>query len=277
MRKLLSANLARLWKNKVFWLAMAFMVIGSLAFSYLNYNTSLKYDDRVYYVEDVVFNLFPMLGFVSGIFISLFLGAEFDDKTIRNKIIVGHTRGEVFFADYLTCILAAMLLLAGMLLFSGIAGFVLFREFVMSGLEQIFLLVCCILVTAVCSAIYVAISMNVQNRSTSVVVSMVLILGLTVLASYIDARLIEEEMVYSNVMITMEGVEFGDLVENPAYVGGVTRTVMEFLYDLLPTGQAAQINNMKFERCLRWPWLSALLLAGTTAIGFRLFKKRDIR
>lgn len=277
MRKLLSANFARLLKNKVYWLAMAFMVIGSLAFSYLNYHTSLKFDDRIYYVEDVVFNLFPMLGFVSGIFISLFLGAEFEDKTIRNKLIVGHTRGEVFFANYLTCILGSMLLLAGMLLFSGIAGWIFFKEFVMSGLEQAFLLLCCILVTAVCSAIYVAISMNVQSRSTSVVISMVLILGLTFLASYIEIRLIEEEMVYSNVIITMEGVQLGDMIENPAYVDGLTRTIMEFFYDLLPTGQAAQINNMKFERCLRWPWLSALLLAGTTAIGFHLFKKRDIR
>lgn len=277
MRKILSANFARLWKNKVFWLAMAFMVIGSLAFSYLNYNTSLKFDDRIYYVEDVVFNLFPMLGFVSGIFISLYLGAEFDDKTIRNKLIVGHTRGEVFFANYLTCIVATMLLLIGMMLFSGIAGFIFFREFMMSGLEMAFLLLCCILVTAVCSAIYVAISMNVQSRSTSVVISMVLILGLTFLASFINTRLDEQPMVYSSVQITMDGVQLGDLTENSAYVGGAARTIMELIYDLLPTGQAAQINNMEYERCMRWPWLSAILLAGTTVTGFGFFKKRDVR
>ena len=45
-------------------------------------------------------------------------------------------------------------------------------------------------------------------------------------------------MVYSDVVITVEnGVQFGDLIENPAYIDGMQRTVYELIADILPTGQ----------------------------------------
>lgn len=277
MRKLLSANLTRLWKNKTFLIANLFVFLGSIGFNWLNYRTELKYADTVIYVETTLFNLFPLLGFVCGIFISLFLGTEFDENTIRNKIIVGHTRSEIYFANYLTCIAASLLLLTEMFLFSGTTGWILLGEFGMDLTQLLFLILCCILVTAVCSAIFVALTMNIHSKSGSVVVSMVMMLALTFAASYIYSRLAESRMTYSNVTITMDGVQYGDLIDNPAYVGGKVRTIMEFLYDLLPSGQAAQINNMQFDHCLRWPGLSLLLLVLTTLLGFLPFRKRAIR
>ena len=84
-------------------------------------------------------------------------------------------------------------------------------------------------------------------------------------------------MTYSNVTVTMEGVELGELVPNPAYIGGTTRTVMEFVFDMLPSGQAIQINNMNFDRCLRWPLLSIIMLIVTTSAGYLPFRKSDIQ
>lgn len=92
-----------------------------------------------------------------------------------------------------------------------------------------------------------------------------------------ESALLEAEMTYDNITITMDGVQYGDLIPNPAYVGGTARKVMEFVYDMLPTGQAIQLNNMDFERCLRWPWLSAIVLAVSTVLGYLPFRKRDVK
>ena len=52
---------------------------------------------------------------------------------------------------------------------------------------------------------------------------------------------------------------------------------MELIFDMLPTGQALQLNNMEFERCARWLWMSALMLPIATLAGFLPFRKQDIR
>ena len=45
MRKLLSANFSRLWKEKIFLLAFVFMSVGSACFSWMSYNTAMKNTD----------------------------------------------------------------------------------------------------------------------------------------------------------------------------------------------------------------------------------------
>lgn len=277
MRKLLSANFSRLRKDFVFWIAMLGMTAGSVLFSYLNYQTSLRYTSDPVYVEDVLFNLLPMIAFVCAAFISLHLGTEFDENTIRNKLIVGHTRTEIFFANYLSCMAASLLLHFGILIFSGVTGYFFFKEFMMEWAQLAFLILCCVLCTMVFSAISVGIAMNIHKKALAVVAATLFMLGILYLASYMEGVLLEAEMVYDDVTITMDGVQFGDLVENPAYVGGTARKVMEFIYDMLPTGQAIQLNNMTFDRCLRWPWLSVLMLAVSTILGYLPFRKRDIR
>lgn len=277
MRKLLAANFSRLRKDTVFRLAMLCMTAGSVFFSYMNYQTSLRYDSDPIYVEDVLFNLFPMIAFVCAGFISLYLGTEFDENTIRNKLIVGHTRTEVFFAGYLTCIVASLALLFSILIFSGVTGYIFIKEFMMDWTQLAFLILCCILCTMVFSAICVGFAMNIHKKAISVVATTLFMFGILFAASYMEGALLEAEMVYANVTITMDGVQFGDLIENPAYIGGTAREIMEFLYDMLPTGQAIQLNNMSFDRCLRWPWLSVIMLVLATISGYIPFRKRDIR
>ena len=277
MRKLLSANFSRLRKDLIFWIVMIGTTAGSVFLSYLNYQNSLRYTSDPVYVEDVLFNLFPMIAFVCAAFISLHLGTEFDENTIRNKLIVGHTRTEIYFANYLTCMAASLAFLLTILLFSGVTGYLFFKEFLTDGREVAFLILCCVLCTMVFSAISVGITMSIHKKAISVVAATLFMLGILYLASYMEGALSEAEMVYDGVTITMEGVQFGDLVPNPAYVSGSTRTVMEFLYDLLPTGQAIQLNNMDYERCMRWPWLSVLMLAVSTVLCYLPFRRRDIR
>lgn len=84
-------------------------------------------------------------------------------------------------------------------------------------------------------------------------------------------------MVYESVTMTAEGVQYGDLVPNPDYVGGTARNAMEFVFDLLPSGQVTQINNMSFDRCTRWPILSILSLGLVTLAGWLPFRRKDVR
>ena len=275
MRKLLAASFSRLWKEKIFWFVFLIMSIGSVCFNWIGYN---EINNPQIYVEDMIFCMLPMSGFVFALFISMRLGTEFEEHTIRNKLVVGYNRTQIYFAEYITCMVASIILLGIMLLFATVFGLLLSLEFQSGWMEIVFLLFCCVLIASVFSAMFVSISMNVGAKATSLVVSIVFLFAILLLASFCINALAEEPMAYSNITITVEdGVQFGDLIENPAYVDGTQRTVYELIADILPTGQSIQLNNLEFERAVRWPVFSLIMLVIATVAGYIPFRKRDIR
>ena len=275
MRKLLAASFSRLWKEKIFWFVFLIMSIGSVCFNWIGYN---EINNPQIYVEDMIFCMLPMSGFVFALFISMRLGTEFEEHTIRNKLVVGYNRTQIYFAEYITCMVASIILLGIMLLFATVFGLLLSLELQSGWMEIVFLLFCCVLIASVFSAMFVGISMNVGAKATSLVVSIVFLFAILLLASFCINALAEEPMAYSNITITVEdGVQFGDIIENPAYVDGTQRTVYELIADILPTGQAIQLNNLEFERAVRWPVFSLIMLVIATVVGYIPFRKQDIR
>ena len=275
MRKLITASFSRLWKEKIFWFVFLIMSIGSVCYNWIGYNEATKVQ---IYVEDMIFCMLPMSGFVFALFISMRLGTEFEEHTIRNKFIVGYSRTQVYFAEYITCMAASMILLGIMLLVSTSFGLLLSLEFQSSWHELVLLIFCCVLIASVFSAMFTAISMNVGSKAASLVVSIAFLFAILLVASFCINALAEEPMTYSNIVITAEdGVQFGDLIENSAYIDGTQRTVYELIADILPTGQTIQLNNLEFERAARWPVFSLIMLIIATVAGYLPFRKRDIR
>ena len=275
MRKLITASFSRLWKEKLFWLVFAFMSIGSVCYNWIGYN---GINNPQIYVEDILFCMLPVSSFVFALFISMRLGTEFEDHTIRNKLIVGYSRTQVYFSEYLTCMAASIILLAVMLLCSSLFGLFLSLEFLSDWTDIAFLVFGCVLMALVFSAMFVGICMNVGSKAASLVASIVFLFAILLLASFCINALEEPSMAYTNVIISVEdGVQFGDLVENPAYVDGTQRMIYELIADILPTGQAIQMNNLEFERSARWPVFSLIMLIIATVAGYIPFRKRDIR
>ncbi len=275
MRKLLTASFSRLWKEKIFWFVFLIMSIGTVCYNWIGYN---EINDPQVHVEDMIFCMLPISGFIFALFISMRLGTEFEEHTIRNKLIVGYSRTQVYFAEYITCMVASMILLGIMLLVSTSFGLLLSLEFQSSWHELVLLIFCCVLIASVFSAMFTAISMNIGSKATSLVVSIVLLFAILLMASFCINALAEEPMTYSNIVITVEnGVQFGDLIENPAYVDGTQRTIYELIADILPTGQTIQLNDLEFERVARWPLFSLIMLIIVTVAGYISFRKRDIR
>lgn len=275
MRKLITASFSRLWKEKILWFVFLIMSIGSVCYNWIGYNEATK---AQICVEDMIFCMLPMSSFVFALFISMRLGTEFEEHTIRNKFIVGYSRTQVYFAEYITCMVASMILLGIMLLVSTSFGLLLSLEFQSSWHELVLLIFCCVLIASVFSAMFTAISMNVGSKAASLVVSIVFLFAILLVASFCINALAEEPMTYSNIVITAEdGVQFGDLIENSAYIDGTQRTIYELIADILPTGQTIQLNNLEFERAARWPVFSLIMLIIATVAGYLPFRKRDIR
>ena len=275
MAKLLRANFSRLWKSRVFYVGLAFTVLLNVFLVIDGWHSGkLGYPEPL---EDMLFQNCIIIGFVSAVFVGMFLGTEYSDGTIRNKIAVGHTRTSIYLANLTVCAAASVLLL----LISLAVGFGL-GSFLLDPLGlPIKTLLLYILIgtlnTLAFSSIFTLAAMLSPSKASGAVLCLVLALCLLFAASLVGGMLSEPEMVQGYALNDEGQVVFSDPSPNPRYVSGSKRAVLEVIYDILPTGQAFQLSNNECVHPARLPAFSLLLTLVTTAAGALLFRRRDLK
>ena len=275
MAKLLRANLSRLWKSRIFYIGLAVMLLFNLFLVIDGWHSGRQGYPQP--LEDVLFQDFIIIGFVSSVFVGMFLGTEYSDGTIRNKIAVGHTRVSIYLANLIVCAVASALLLMISLAVGFGLGYFLLDPL---GLPmKVLLLYTCIglLTTVSFASIYTLVAMLSPSKASGAVLCLVLALVLLFATSAVEGALTEPEMVQDFVMSVDGTPSLGDPHPNPRYVTGTKRAVLEVIYDILPTGQAFQISNNECAHPARLPAFSLLLTLVTSAAGALLFRRRDLK
>lgn len=277
MRKLLRADLYRLLRNKIFHLEIIVTLVLSVWIVLANYSTDLQATENRLYLEDVFFNMYQIFGMLLATAVSLLVGNEYSDGTIRNKLVVGHTRWAIYMAQLLTNLVATTLALLVHSISSGLLGYALFGSLQIS-IEQFLTMVACnVLIAWGQTTLYTALSMDISAKAIPSVVAILLSWGMLLCANMVYNQLREPETTYESITITENGVDFGEVVENPAYIDGALRTAYEWVLDLLPEGQLLQIQTGETERMAHWPPLEVVYFVVTTGVGYVCFRKKDIR
>ena len=275
MAKLLRANLSRLWKSRIFYVGLIFMLLLNVFLVLDGWNSGRQgYPEPL---EDMLFQNCIIIGFVCSVFVGMFLGTEYSDGTIRNKIAVGHTRASIYLANLIVCAAAsALLLLISLALGFGLGSFLLDPL----GLPmKVLLLYTCIglLTTVSFASIYTLVAMLSPSKASGAVLCLVLALVLLFATSAVEGTLTEPEMVQDFIMSVDGTPNLGEPHPNPRYVTGTKRAVLEVIYDILPTGQAFQISNNECAHPARLPAFSLLVALVTSAAGALLFRRRDLK
>lgn len=276
MCKLMSANLFRLWRDKIFWITVAAMVIFSLVNILSGCRQAMQATAEFEYtLDDYFFSFLPMVGLFITAFISLFQGTEYSDGTMRNKLIIGHYRIKVYFANFLTNYVASVVvLLVGF--FVGIVGVPILGWLEVETTVVVSYLVVSLLMVGAWSAIFTLISLLTTNKAYGVVFCILLWLGLTFLGSYFYNVLSEPEM-QSGAIVTMEGITIGEPTLNPNYVSGIKRHVYEFLSDFFPSSQAIQMSNLEAVHPIRMMLCSLGITVMATLGGIMVFRRKDLK
>ena len=277
MRKLLSANFSRLWKNKVFWIGMIVMA-GFAAIERVLIYTEIRRGNPQ--TLDVNFYAFTILiGIVLAVFCSLFIGTEYSDGTIRNKITVGHTRISVYLSNLILCSAAGLFMCAAYIVTTLIIGVPL-MGFLQAGImETLLTVICCVVLSVAFSAFFVLISMLCQNKAIVAVISILAAFFLLFMGIHVYSRLNEPE-VYSVYEATINGEgQETDTVENPLFLKGAKRQLYEFFYDFLPGCQSLRLSGMMNnpDPSFRLAGYSLLIVVLTTGCGLVFFQRKDLK
>lgn len=267
MFRLLSANRIRVKNSRLFFVGMA-AVAGYCVFLVLmNYLETMTFlGDSVMPINWFLLAPFSVMSFFCPVFGSIFVGTGYSDGTLRNSLIVGHTRTKIYLANVMTVAEANILIT---LLASGVS---LIMVTLLFGWHMkapgMFLLsyISGLMMLTAFSGFYTLIAMTIDNRTVSTVLSVTAFLG-----GYIITGVIRRLVFcfYNNESVSDV---FSFLSEEK-----VSRPLLEFLYDFLPMGQCLQLTTDTVFHPFRLPLYSFLFTGLTLFCGIGIFGRKDVK
>lgn len=256
-------------------------------FVYIFQYQDIQKNGRSVSLDPLFFNFVIYMGILTAVLTSLFVGTEYHDGTIRNKIISGASRTNIYLSNCLLCtFMGTVILLIGC--FIGFAlGIPLFGNFEMTTASLIFACLSCLLATWAYASIFTMITMINSSKTTAAVISLLLAFGLLFASLAILAALSQPEYIQQLVtpdntvsIVTSENADFEfEWVKNPNYLTGIKRKIYQNILDFLPTGQTMQIVDQGgLETNLPMMlFYSIYIIIGTNVIGILTFNKKNIK
>lgn len=107
MLKLLRSNLTRIIKSPTFWICSAIYLIYGIIIAICGIVDQILGNELLY---NVGFCGSPLTGYLILTFISIIIGADFNNKTIHNKILIGHSKSKIYLSNVLAFSICAIVL-----------------------------------------------------------------------------------------------------------------------------------------------------------------------
>ncbi len=277
MSRLLNAGFSRLKKSKCFRGFMIFMFLfgGYIKiaefYNQEKYNTSIPLDSGLFVYVTVI-------GILLAAFISLFIGTEYNDGTIRNKLVIGHTRSAIYLSNLIVCLAAGLLMCLSFLCASLLIGIPLLGPFSINVQDIAVMVLVSFMMSFAFTGLLTLTAMICQSRAVTAVINILAVFFLLLVSIVITSGLNQPEVWESYSYIDDSGNEITVPAEpNTDYPRGAVRDVMEFCNDFLPTGQVMQLSMMSVDEPGLLSVYSAGILLVTTGAGIFIFRKENIK
>ena len=128
------------------------------------------------------------------------------------------------------------------------------------------------------SSLFTLVGMLVSSKSSNVVVTLVGVTMLLMGAAIILEMLNAPEYRMGAYTITIDGVvQPGEPELNPLYVRGAMRVFLQAVCDVLPTGQAMQMEMDIVHKPELMPLYSIGFAAAVSVIGVSVFGRKDLK
>lgn len=257
MIKLMRTDLLRLGKSVSFRLALAAMLTLTGFFMAVQ-ATAMDYTVPC---SRVIFLPMSLYGIVMAAFVSSFVGTDFSDGFIRNKLIAAKDRRSVVVSAIAAGSVGCAVIYIIVTAFTAGLGPLFFENDVAPGtFFRYFLLGLAVSLSTGC--LFSAITLICGRKTSAVIWCMGIAAGMLFLAVHTNSIMVQSEI--------------RDGILNPRYVGGFRRAVNGALHELNPWGQVAQLSAWNVAHPVRGSLWNLLLTVCMTALGCTLFEKKDV-
>ena len=220
-------------------------------------------------------NYATMIGIVIAIFASLFLGVEYSDGAIRNKISIGHKRTNIYLSNLMITSITSLFSYVLFMIVIMIIGIPLFGGITISITKLLMIIGCIFIMIFSYSSIFTFIAMLISNKTITAVLSIMLAFGMMMVAltcfnildapeHIMTASLVDGEMKYSEE-------------PNPKYPSEIRKKVCQTLLDIIPAGQGFQIAGRTAPNLKILPIYSLGIVVIFTGVGLMIFNKKELK
>ena len=288
MYKLLNASFYRLRKNKIFLGLVILTIIIAVFMLVSEYLNNIKYSS-VFGISSnttdiLLMKFINIIGFLIAIFTSLFVGAEYSDGTIRNKIVAGHSKKNIYLSNLIVSILVGIFLELIYLIVISIFSIPIFGLVQMNFSQLAVILLDIIMIIIVYSSIFNFIALICSNITISTVSSLLLILIMFVIDMLLSPTANSTEYIQKNIVMDEKGNVTYEVVKNEDYPGKLVQTICKTISNFNPVSQAIEISGNKinmneedFNNMKVYPLYSLGLIIIITAIGIYLFNIKELK
>ena len=192
MRKLLKANFSRLRHDRVFWLLAALMVFFGASMAIVN-AVNIRREGAVWMMDFSLLTYTTLAPILTSVLVALFAGSDYSGGTLRNKLIAGHRRGNIYLANLITCCCAGLLLCFAFVIPQGVLGPLLGGQIQSTPMKLLMYGALSLVLMIAFTALFTLIVMLCQNKSHTVAECILLVFVLIFLGAYITSALNEPE------------------------------------------------------------------------------------
>lgn len=279
MCNLLMTNIKRLVKTRAFQIAAAVVAVIGLFEIFMMYRDSIIEMETPYF-DSGLFSFSALGVFALAAVVPLFVGSEYSDGTIRNKVVVGYHWASVYLSMLVTSVIAGWLLVMVWTAAYLIPGVIL-----MEHANPLWVYLCLyfamFLELAVFSAIFTLLTMTLGSKAGSAVLCILFALFL-MMQGIVVKSMLEEPEFYGPELIVSDSEEVsyaGEMEANPNYIpeGSPKRAFYNFLMDFTPGGQALQISERATDNLSIICFYDIGWLVVMTAAGVLIFRRKDLK
>jgi len=256
MINLLAANIALMWSNMLFRVGIVFGAalgivcplgaeLGFWLSELTNGTVSLGLIAEKPILDYYFYTWTIFLVFYFTLFCSFYVGTEYSDGTLRNKVIVGHSRSEVYLSNFIANTVAGFVFYSAYLLLTICIGFPMLGGFQIFKKGEVVVYVLCVYgIMAALASLYTLIGMLVSNKAIAIVICVCIALVLFLVPIFQTGNLQWEQ--YFPDDWNINGIDYAAGEVNPYYIGGIRRLLSLFFLDFLPGGPLVQFYNFSY-------------------------------
>ncbi len=274
MIKLLKANFYRLKKNKIFYLFLLFTISYIIFLTFTEYRSMTKYNNIIF-TNDLLFKYSNFIGILISIFTIMFNGSEHFDGIIKNKIIIGHKKSNIYLSNLITNIHACIFIYIIYIVLIGIIGSFLFNKIIFNT-ELFIKLINVFLLIISYSSIFTFITMNITSEYLSSIINILLSFIFIILSLMYSSKLSETKYNTKALITDNTTNTFTYIKElNPSYPSKKERKLYKFLLNINPSGISYQLNNKPYTDINILIIYSSVFILLSNFYGIIIFKKKE--